>query len=332
MNLTYTFAIYAIAIAILTTAFLRKLIPYLASKHIGQKILDIGPRWHKGKEGTPTMGGISFILAGFIAFVVFLILNFGKIEVKEVMLLINVMVYALLNGLIGIIDDMAKIRKKQNEGLTPLEKIVLQSLFSILFLISLYFTVGLNTTVHIPFTDISIDLGFFYYILAFFMLCGMVNSVNLTDGIDGLASSVLFTVGLLLVAINLVYLKSYPMTFISALIIGSSVGFLTYNFYPARIFMGDTGSLYFGGLVAASPFLLGNILLVVIYGFVFIVEAMSDILQVGYFKITKGKRIFKMAPLHHHFEKSGWSEVKIVTVFSLVNLLFCAIAFIGYSV
>ena len=305
MKLIDTFVIYTIAIMVLTVVVLRKLIPFLASKHVGQKILDIGPRWHKSKEGTPTMGGISFIISGFVVFVIFLILNFNKIPTREVMLIINVMVYALLNGMIGIIDDIAKIRKKQNEGLTPLEKIILQSLFSVLFLISLHFTVGLSTVVDIPFTNIRIDLGFFYYILAFFMLCGMVNSVNLTDGIDGLASSVVFTIGLLVAILSLVYMESYPIMFIGALLIGSSVGFLIYNFYPAKIFMGDTGSLYFGGLIAASPFLIGNLLLVIIYGFVFIAEALSDILQVTYFKITKGKRIFKMAPLHHHFEKCG---------------------------
>ena len=332
MRLTYTFTIYTLAIMILTVVILRKLIPYLKSKHIGQKILDIGPRWHVNKEGTPTMGGVSFIVAGFIVFIVYLILNFNKSEVKEIILTINIMIYALLNGLIGVIDDIAKIRKKQNEGLTPLEKIILQSLFSVLFLISLHFTVGINTVINIPFTDISIDLGFFYYLLAFFMLCGMVNSVNLTDGIDGLASSVVLTVGVLISAICLVYTENPSMMFIGALLIGSSTGFLVYNYYPARIFMGDTGSLYFGGLIAASAFLVGNILFVVIYGFVFIVEALSDIIQVIYFKITNGKRIFKMAPLHHHFEKCGWSEIKIVTVFSIVNFIFCVITFIGYSV
>ena len=136
MRLTYTFAIYTLAIMILTVVILRKLIPYLKSKHIGQKILDIGPRWHVNKEGTPTMGGVSFIVAGFIVFIVYLVLNFNKSEVKEIILTINIMIYALLNGLIGVIDDIAKIRKKQNEGLTPLEKIILQSLFSVLFLIS----------------------------------------------------------------------------------------------------------------------------------------------------------------------------------------------------
>ena len=164
MKLIDTFVIYTIAIIVLTVVVLRKLIPFLASKHVGQKILDIGPRWHKSKEGTPTMGGISFIISGFVVFVIFLILNFNKIPTREVMLIINVMVYALLNGMIGIIDDIAKIRKKQNEGLTPLEKIILQSLFSVLFLISLHFTVGLSTVVDIPFTNIRIDLGFFYYI------------------------------------------------------------------------------------------------------------------------------------------------------------------------
>jgi phospho-N-acetylmuramoyl-pentapeptide-transferase len=331
MKFIDTFFVCTIAIFTLTVLILRKLIPYLASKHIGQKILEIGPRWHKNKEGTPTMGGISFIISGISVFIVFVIVMYKQIPAKQLLLLINVMIYALLNGMIGIIDDIAKIRRRQNEGLTPSGKFMLQALFSILFLVSLYFTVGLNTRVEIPFTKISIELGVAYYLLAFLMLCGTVNSVNLTDGIDGLAASIVFTVGVFIAAINKVYLDNSALLFISALIIGSSLGFLVYNFYPAKIFMGDTGSLYFGGLIAASPFLLGNILFVLIYGFVFIAEAASDILQVGYYKISKGKRIFKMAPLHHHFEKCGWSEIKIVTVFCLINIIFCVIAFIGFG-
>ena len=332
MNLTFVFLIFTLLIMFFTVILLRKLIPYLASKHIGQKILDIGPRWHKNKEGTPTMGGVSFIFVGFVAFVLYIILYFKSMESRELLLLTNIMVYALLNGMIGIIDDVAKIRKRRNEGLTPLGKIVLQSIFAILFLISMHFSVGIETVLKIPFTNIQLDIGFVFYILAFFMLCGIVNSVNLTDGIDGLASTVVFTVGLLLAVLNILYIDNYVMTFISALIIGSTIGFLAYNFYPAQIFMGDTGSLYLGGLVAASSFLLDNILLVLIYGFVFIIEALSDILQVLYFKLTKGKRLFKMAPLHHHFEKCGWNEIKIVSVFALVNFLCCIIAFIGYKI
>jgi len=253
-------------------------------------------------------------------------------ETKELLLLINIMVYALLNGMIGIIDDVAKMRKKQNKGLSAMQKLILQSSFSVLFLISLHFSVGIDTVLRLPFINIEIDLGLFYYVLAFFTLCGIVNSVNLTDGIDGLASSIVFTVGLFLAAVNIVYLERYTLTFVSAIVLGSTAGFLIYNFYPARVFMGDTGSLYLGGLIAASPFLIDNLSLVFLYGIVFIIEAVSDILQVIFFKATKGKRLFKMAPLHHHFEKCGWSEQRIVITFSVFNLLFCLIAFVGYGI
>ncbi len=332
MNLTFIFVIFTLLIMFFTVIVLRKLIPFLTSKHIGQKILDIGPRWHKNKEGTPTMGGVSFIFVGLVAFIIYIISYFKVMDSREILLLINIMVYSLLNGMIGIIDDVAKIRKKRNEGLTPIGKFALQSVFAILFLISLRISVGIETVLKIPFTNVEFEIGFLYYILAFFMLCGIVNSVNLTDGIDGLASTIVFTIGLLFTVINIAYFENYVLTFISAVLIGSAVGFLSYNFYPARIFMGDTGSLYLGGIIAASSFLLDNILLVLIYGFVFVIEALSDVLQVAYFKISKGKRLFKMAPLHHHFEKSGWSEIKIVTVFAFVNAICCIIAFLGFRV
>jgi phospho-N-acetylmuramoyl-pentapeptide-transferase len=168
--------------------------------------------------------------------------------------------------------------------------------------------------------------------LSYLVLIGVVNSVNLTDGIDGLAASVTFTVGILFAFVGITLNEKYTIAFFGALLIGSSLGFLSYNYHPACVFMGDTGSLYLGGIIAASALMLGNIFLSLIYGFVFVSEAFSDILQVAYFKITKGRRLFKMAPLHHHFEKIGWSEIKIVTVFSLVNILFCVISFFGINI
>ena len=329
MSEAIIFVIFTLFIFGLTVFNLKKLIPVLASRHMGQKILDIGPRWHKSKEGTPTMGGVSFIVAGIIAFAVFLIVLSDKMGARDTMLLVNSVIFGVLNGLIGIIDDMAKIRRKQNEGLTPIMKLVLQTVFSAVFLFTVHLSVGIDTVLKIPFTHLSVDLGRFYYIFIFVLLIGIVNSVNLTDGIDGLASSVVFTVGAFLICANVFIIKSYSASFISALLVGSSLGFLTYNFYPARVFMGDTGSLYLGGIIAATVFLTNDPLVTLIYCSIFVLEAFSDILQVAYFKLTNGKRLFKIAPLHHHFEKSGWSEVKIVSVFTLVNGIFCIIAFLG---
>lgn len=329
MSKIIIFVIFTLFIFGFTVFNLKKLIPVLASRHMGQKILDIGPRWHKSKEGTPTMGGVAFIIAGIVTFLAFLLIFSSRMERRDVLLIVNTMVYGILNALIGMIDDMAKIRKKRNEGLTPIMKFTLQAVFSFVFLFTVNLSVGIDTVLKIPFTALSIDLGFFYYIILFFMLVGIVNSVNLTDGIDGLASSVVFTVGVFLICVNAFVLSIYPITFISALLVGSSLGFLTYNFHPARVFMGDTGSLYLGGIIAATVFLTNNVIVTLLYCFVFVLEAVSDILQVGYFKFTKGKRLFKIAPLHHHFEKCGWSEIKIVTVFTVINSIFCIIAYLG---
>ena len=329
MKTQYIFAIFTIFIFSITVLVLKTVIPRLISIGAGQKILSIGPKWHSSKEGTPTMGGIAFIVAGLIAALLFLLLFGSYIESTDIIIFINVIIFGILNALIGVIDDIAKIRKKQNEGLTPKAKFLLQSIFSIIFLLLVNFSVGLNTEFYIPFFNIELDLGFFYYLLAYIVLIGVVNSVNLTDGIDGLASSVVFTVGLMFSFAGIVLIEKYTVTFMGALLVGSSLGFLVYNFYPARIFMGDTGSLYLGGIVASASLMLGNLFLSLIYGFVFVMEAFSDILQVFYYKLTKGKRIFKMAPLHHHFEKSGWSEIKIVLIFSLLNMIFCTIAYFG---
>jgi len=329
MNSVIIFAIFGLFIFLLTFFILRKLIPILVSKHMGQKILDIGPRWHKNKEGTPTMGGISFMIASIIAFIIFSIAFVNRIDIKQYLIVANIMIYGVLNGMIGLIDDMAKIRKRKNEGLTPWMKLLLQSVFSIVFLFTMDMTIGINTVFILPFFNLSFDLGFFYYVILFIFLVGIVNSVNLTDGIDGLASSVVFTVGLYLLMVNIFIRDGYHISFVSALLVGSSLGFLTYNFYPAKVFMGDTGSLYFGGIIASTVLLTNNIPIALIYCFVFVAEAVSDILQVSYFKITKGKRLFKIAPIHHHFEKCGWSEIKIVSVFALTNTVFCLIAFLG---
>ncbi len=329
MNIEGITLITAVLVMGITIMSLKLFIPILASRKMGQKILEIGPRWHKNKEGTPTMGGIAFIFAIILSFIVFMGMSNEEIEIKRMVGALNVLIYAVLNAMIGIIDDFAKLRKARNEGLTPKSKFLLQSVVAVLFLISMKFTVGINTVLHIPFFRTSVDVGFFYYIIAFLALCGVVNSVNLTDGIDGLASGVVLSVGFFFCISSVLIFKDFTVSFFGASLIGASLGFLVYNFYPARVFMGDTGSLFLGALVIGVAFLFDNILLVILYGFVFLCEALSDILQVTYFKITKGKRLFKMAPLHHHFEKLGFSEVQITLMFTAVNTLFCILAYLG---
>lgn len=312
-----------------TVLILLKLIPYLRTIKIGQKILDIGPNWHKSKEGTPTMCGISFVFAGLLGVLAVVTVYFRKLPTRELALIFNVYIYGILNAMIGIIDDVAKIKKAKNQGLTPKVKFLFQSLVAILFLISLKLTVGINTNLYIPYLNYNLELGFFYYLISYLILCGIVNSVNLTDGIDGLASSVSLTVGLFLFFVSFTKHESISLTVVSAVIVGAAIGFLFFNLHPAKAFMGDTGALFLGAIIASSSFILDSPLLVLVYGFVFVVEAISDILQVIYFKISHGKRIFKMAPLHHHFEKNGYHEMKIVMLFSFVNAVFCILAYFG---
>ena len=332
MKVEIVFILILVLSFLMTSCSLKWLIPVLKSKKMGQKILEIGPRWHKGKEGTPTMGGLSFIFAVIACFLLFLFISKNVVDKKLLTCSINIIVYGILNAMIGIIDDFAKIRNARNEGLTPSGKFFLQSIAAILFLISLKYTVGITTILYIPFFDVFLKLGFFYYVLAFLLLCGVVNSVNLTDGLDGLAAGVSLSVGIFFAIVSLLVTREITVAFFASVIIGSMLGFLVYNFYPARVFMGDTGSLFLGAIIVASAFLIDNILLVLVYGFVFVCEALSVIMQVAYFKATKGKRLFKMAPLHHHFEKSGYSEVKITMLFTLVNAIFCLLACFGMGI
>jgi len=313
---------------VLTVLTSRKLIPFLKGKKMGQHILEIGPRWHKNKEGTPTMGGVAFIVASLvsgIAAAVFMVLRCEKTVAAG---FIATLAYATVCGLIGVVDDLAKFTKKENEGLTAAQKYLLQLVAAGAYLFSLKLTGCITTCLLIPFTDITVDLGIFYYIFGLLLLTGIDNSVNLTDGIDGLASSVTFVVGVFFILAALVgtAVPNTALATVAALMIGSAGGFLVYNFYPARVFMGDTGSLFLGGLAVGAAFLCGSPLVIVICGIVYIAESASVILQVGYFKLTHGKRLFLMSPIHHHFEKKGWGEIKIVTVFSTVTAVFCAVA------
>mgnify|MGYP004523170199 FL=1 len=324
----YLYAGCAALVLVLTVAALRLLIPKLRSMKMGQKILDIGPRWHKSKEGTPTMGGLAFavpvtvVTAAAIAVAPALGIDIPVAPVLLTLLL------AVGNGVIGVIDDLTKFKKKQNEGLTAPQKYALQLAMAGAFLALLRLYGTPDTAISIPFTDIRLELGWFYYVFALIFITGIINSVNLTDGIDGLASSVTLVVAVFLSVLGFTYAK-YDAALLGGVTVGATLGFLVYNFYPARIFMGDTGSLFLGGIVAGAAFVIDSPLCMAIAGIIYICEALSDIIQVGVYKLTH-KRVFKMAPIHHHFEKCGWSEKKIVFAFSAVTLIASAIAYLGY--
>ncbi len=323
------FAAFLIAALGLSLIFTKKLIPILRKKKMGQKILEEGPNWHKSKEGTPTMGGLAFILADALMIVVGVIyLAFSEEKNHDIIKLLLVFGFALCCGGIGIIDDLAKFSHGKNQGLKAYEKYLLQLVASAAFLIVGRLTGVIDTQIFIPFVNKSFDIGFFYYPIMLLLLTGIVNSVNLTDGIDGLATSVTVVVMLFISLLSSLTNNSWALIS-SAVTAGGCLGFLVFNFHPAKVFMGDTGSLFLGGMLIAVMTAVGNPLLTVIMGIIYITETASVILQVGYFKLTHGKRLFKMSPIHHHFEKCGWSEVKIVSVFSALTMLFCAIAYFG---
>lgn len=325
--MTTVYIAIAALVFLLTVLSLRILIPKLRSMKMGQKILDIGPRWHKSKEGTPTMGGLGFVIP------VLIMLTLGMLYIRmsgassSVLSLLLTLLLALGNCAIGIIDDLTKFKKQQNEGLTAPQKFALQLAMAGAFIALLKIYGKIDTTLAIPFTALELELGWFYYIFALVFITGIINSVNLTDGLDGLASSVTLVVGIFFAVLAFTS-EGIELAVLSAAIVGATLGFLMYNFYPARVFMGDTGSLFLGGLVAGAAFMINNPLIVAIAGIIYICEAMSDIIQVGFYKLTH-KRVFKMAPIHHHFEKCGWSEVKVVAVFSAVTAIFCVLAFLA---
>jgi len=306
--------VIVLAAFVITAALGFPLIPYLHRLHFGQTILDIGPAWHKKKQGTPTMGGLMFIPGITAAVAAGCFLKGGDTG----KILFPGMIMSLAFAAIGFLDDYIKVVKKQNLGLTARQKYLMQLIIAVFYLAMLYLRGELSTLLVIPFFG-QIDLGLLYYVLAVIIITGFVNAVNLTDGIDGLASSVTFVYALVFFVVSGILQKQAPSVMAAALA-GGCLGFLVWNFYPAKVFMGDTGSLFFGGLVVALAFEEGLPLLLVFAGVIYWCEAFSVILQVISFKST-GKRIFKMSPIHHHFEMCGWSEIKIVAVFSFIAFL-----------
>lgn len=312
----------AIVIAAVITGLLGYfMVPFLHKIKFGQTIREVGPSWHKNKQGTPTMGGIMFIIGSSVAAVIciaFLWLNGGA---ETQLMLVKVVAGALMAvgfGIVGFLDDYISIKKHRNLGLTEIQKLILQFIIVGAYLLSVALAGGTTETV-IPFLG-SVDLGFFYYILAAVFIVGMVNAVNFTDGIDGLNTSVTLVVALVFSVIAML-LNCVGLSLYAAAIVGAMIGFLFWNANPAKVFMGDTGSLFLGGAVCALAFGVDMPILLILIGIIYIVEILSVVLQVTYFKITHGKRIFKMAPIHHHFEMCGWNENKICFVFSGVTLL-----------
>lgn len=325
-ELIITFVLVTLGVFALTVLTERILIPILRSHKAGQKILDIGPRWHKSKEGTPIMGGIGFILPILVVVAIFFIYVGIKGEAPEYIPLALTIAFAVSHGAIGFVDDYCKLVKKQNEGLTRIQKLVLQFAITAAYLCVMGYTGNLPSEIIIPLVNLPIR-GVLWYILAALLTVGVINGANFTDGIDGLASSVTYVIGVFF-AIFAFFARDLGLSIVGGAIIGATVGFLLYNFHPAKVFMGDTGSLFLGAIVMGALFQMREPLLLFLVCAVYIIELLSTVLQILYFKITHGKRLFKMAPIHHHFEKCGWSENKIVFVFALVQFAFCTLAFI----
>lgn len=300
------------------------LLPVLRALKAGQSIREIGPTWHNYKSGTPMMGGLMFIFAAILC----LLMNAPAMGDYSVL---YVLVLALCFGFIGFLDDFTKIKYKRNLGLTTLQKAMLQMAVSAIFLYVMYRSGSMDTHLYIPFFNVSFDLHPIVYIFfAMFVMVGCVNSVNLTDGVDGLSSSVTLPV-MVFFAATAMALGKWELALLPASLVGGLIAYLFYNWHPAKVFMGDTGSLFLGGVVCALAFALEMPLVLILVGFVYICETLSVILQVSYFKMTHGKRLFKMSPIHHHFEMCGWKEEKIVLTFAGVSAVMCLLAWIGIS-
>ena len=298
------------------------LLPVLRALKAGQSIREDGPIWHNYKAGTPMMGGLMFIAAAILCLI-------GNLFTMQDHAVFFVLLMALAFGAIGFLDDFFKMKYKRNLGLTSLQKFMLQLAISAIFLYVMYKQGAMSSQLYIPFVDVSFEVHPLVYIfIAMFIMVGCDNAVNITDGVDGLSSSVTLPVMAFFTAAAVLKGK-YDLALLPASLFGGLVAYLFYNWHPAKVFMGDTGSLFLGGVVCGLAFALDMPLILILVGFVYICETMSVILQVGYFKLTHGKRLFKMAPVHHHFEMCGWKEVKIVVIFALVSCVMCVIAWLG---
>ena len=300
------------------------LLPVLRALKAGQSIREIGPTWHNSKAGTPMMGGLMFIISAVLC----LVLSLPFMEEKTAF---YVLILGLCFGLVGFLDDFFKVKYKRNLGLTSIQKACLQMAVSAIFLYILYKEGIMTSSLYIPFFHVSFTLHPILYIFfAMFVFVGCVNAVNLTDGLDGLSSSVTVIVMVFFTAVA-VAMERFTLAVLPASLVGGLAALLCYNWKPAKVFMGDTGSLFLGGAVCGMAFALDMPLVLIMVGIIYIIETLSVIVQVGYFKMTHGKRLFKMAPIHHHFEKCGWAEERIDLTFAGVTLVMCVLAWFGVS-
>lgn len=317
-----------VAVFVLTAVYGGILIPILRRFRADQPILEIGPVWHLKKKGTPTMGGLSFILALLSVMLGWSVTLLWQGDTARLLPVVLVVLFAMCCGAIGFFDDYKKLLKKENQGLLAWQKYFLQLVASALFLIAARVMGFVDTSIRLPFFEGRIELGFFYYPLALLFLTGLVNALNLTDGLDGLLGSTTAVLG----AFFLLYgnvTGDYTLRVLGVLLLGMMLGFLLFNHHPAKVFMGDTGSLFLGALVAGAGLISSRPVSVLGASGIFVIEAASVILQVAYFKLTHGKRLFLMAPLHHHFEKRGLRENTIVGIFSAAGILFAAVMLLG---
>lgn len=321
----------ALVVFLLTLLATRLILPILKAKKMNQPI-NMYVLEHSGKSGTPTMGGICFIIASLVAMLIWIVLEklgvMGENNGRALLPLVLTLCLGVGNGIIGFIDDYKKLVKKENEGLNESQKLILQIVIATAYLCMMGMTGNLATSFAIPFTDISLELGWFAYPLYLLVIVGFVNSTNITDGLDGLASSVGVSVSMGILAMAVFTCSRYT-GITAAMLMGALLGFLVFNHYPAKVFMGDTGSLFIGGIIMGCAIGEGQLLAVIIMSMVFIFDMLSSLWQRLYYKLTDGKRFFKKAPVHHHFQLKNWSEIKIVTVFFLVSIMFCAIGVLG---
>ena len=316
--------ILAIIIAFAVSAILCPIvIPFLHKLKFGQQVREDGPQAHLKKQGTPTMGGLVFLTAVVIT---------SLFYIRDYPRIIPVLFMTVGFGVIGFLDDYIKIVMKRSEGLNPVQKLIGQFIITGIFVYYLVCSGEVGTSMLVPFTGgfehgLYLNLGFLFIPFVFFVVLGTDNGVNFTDGLDGLCTSVTILVATFLTIISIG--ENSGISPITGAVVGSLLGFLLFNVYPAKVFMGDTGSLALGGFVSASAFMMQIPLFIPIIGLIYLVEVLSVIMQVSYFKATHGKRIFRMAPIHHHFELGGWSETRVVAVFSIVTALLCLVAYLG---
>ena len=317
---------------LISTAFGKYYIPWLHKQKAGQEIRDDGPTWHMATSGTPTMGGVMFILA---VTVVCLTIGFPSM-LRGRFVHIFVLLFAIVFGLIGFLDDWEKVKKKQNLGLTARSKFLLQLAAALVFVLLMRRMGFLRPDLYVPFSGKTLRMPeWLYFIFAAFVIVGTVNAVNITDGVDGLATGTSIPVFLFFVVLTMAWGEMYlELGLFASAMVGGLLGFLVYNFNPAKVFMGDTGSLFLGGAVAAMAFAFDMPLILVTLGILYIIETLSDIIQVGYFKLSHGKRVFRMAPFHHHLEMGGWKgkkwkEKELFALFTSISLAFAIISFFG---